>query len=251
MELNNIIYYITGLVEIIGLTVIIYNFVFRIIDVKTKTILKLLVILGIFFIFSKFFILKTFVWIFEKIIEIIPIALIIIFQKEIKNFINSSKTIIYIKKNRELKSNIEKVLNALNYLSSRKIGSLIYIDLEDQLKDIKERSVPINSEINEEIIISLFMPSTPLHDGAIIMNFNKILYARAFFPITEKDVSKYLGSRHRAAIGITEISNGIALTTSEENGYISLFYQGKIFYNLGLDGIRKKIFEILGMKDER
>jgi len=246
LEINDLIYFLTAIIEIISLSFIIYNFIFKVIEIKTKTIIKILISLGLLFLFSKLFILKTFVWIVEKILEITPFAILIIFQKEIRGFINSSKTILYIKKNKEIKTNIEKILNAMLKMSNLKIGSIIYIEIEDELKDIKEKAIEINAEISEEIIISIFIPQSPLHDGAIIVNSNKILYARAFFPITEKEVLKYLGSRHRAAIGITEMYNGIALTTSEENGYISLCYKGKIFYNLGVEGTRKKIFEILG-----
>ena len=247
-------YYFFAIIDIIIISIVVYKIILYVFHTRTLNILKGILIITFIFFFAHFLKLKTLLWGFEKFIEILPLAFIIIFQKDIQMILTRVGTTKLFRWNiryqQELSDNLKKIFSAMNVLSDRKIGALIFLEQDVDLKGIKEKAITLNAEISEQLLLSIFIPTTPLHDGAIIIKDNRVLVARAFFPITERKTAAYLGSRHRAAIGISEQSDGIVFIVSEETGYVSLVFQGKIFYNVGLDKLKEKVWEILGYNNE-
>ena len=142
-------------------------------------------------------------------------------------------------------------MNAVDYLRKARIGALIVIERDISLNEYIQRSKAIYADISSELLISIFFPRNPLHDGGVIIQGNKITSAGAVFPISlNSKINKRLGTRHRAALGISEESDCIALVVSEETGKISIAIGGVLNYNLSLDDARMILIEELKPKKE-
>ena len=142
-------------------------------------------------------------------------------------------------------------MNAVDYLRKARIGALIVIERDISLNEYIQRSKAIYADISSELLISIFFPRNPLHDGGVIIQGNKITSAGAVFPISlNSKINKRLGTRHRAALGISEESDCIALVVSEETGKISIAIGGVLNYNLSIDDARMILIEELKPKKE-
>lgn len=246
-------YYVFIFIDILIVSYLAYKAIIYMLNTKTINILKGFLGIGLVFLFAHLFQLKTLLWILEKGIELLPLTLLIVFQPEIRRiFISFGTPKIFLKwkENEEAESlkTLNAILGAMEKLSQKKVGALILIQQEAELFHIKEKAVILNADVSESLLISIFLPHTPLHDGAVIIKDNKIVAARAFLPITEEKINPQFGSRHRAAIGVSEITDALSLVVSEETGYISLAYKGTVYYNIGIEIAREKALDILGIK---
>lgn len=185
-----------------------------------------------------------------------PLALIIIFQPEIRSMLEhigrkqllGRHNVLTLDEREKL---VYEVMSAVDYLRKSRIGALIVIERDISLNEYIERSKPLYADISSELLISIFFPRNPLHDGGVIIQGNKITSAGAVFPISiNTKISKKLGTRHRAAVGISEESDAIAVVVSEETGKISIAIGGNLNYNLSLDDARMILVEELKPKKE-
>ena len=192
----------------------------------------------------------------EYVIEWGPLALIIIFQPEIRNILEhlgrkqllGRHKILTLDEREKL---VYEIMNAVDYLRKARIGALIVIERDISLNEYIQRSKAIYADISSELLISIFFPRNPLHDGGVIIQGNKITSAGAVFPISlNSKINKRLGTRHRAALVISEESDCIALVVSEETGKISIAIGGVLNYNLSLDDARMILIEELKPKKE-
>jgi diadenylate cyclase len=134
-------------------------------------------------------------------------------------------------------------------MSKRKIGALIAIEREIGLEEFMEIGIKIDSDVNAELIVSVFQPTSPLHDGALIIKEGRIRSASSILPLTMKDdIDKRFGTRHRAALGITEVTDAVALVVSEETRRISYAYRGVLSEDLNVDELKKALKELLGRR---
>jgi len=194
--------------------------------------------------------------ILEYIITWGPLALIIIFQPEIRNALEQLGKKQILTRHRSLTMDerekvVYEVMNSIDYLRKSRIGGLIVIEREISLNDYVSKSKTLYADISAELLISIFFPRNPLHDGGVIIQGNKITSAGAVFPISlNGKINKKLGTRHRAALGISEESDCIAIVISEETGKISIAIGGILNYNLSLDDARMILIEELKPKRE-
>lgn len=185
-----------------------------------------------------------------------PLALIIIFQPEIRSALEHLGRKQLLGRHKvltldEREKLVYEVMSAVDYLRKSRIGALIVIERDISLNEYIERSKPIYADISSELLISIFFPRNPLHDGGVIIQGNKITSAGAVFPISiNTKISKKIGTRHRAAIGVSEESDAIAVVVSEETGKISIAVGGNLNYNLSLDDARMILVEELKPKKE-
>lgn len=148
--------------------------------------------------------------------------------------------------NNELASALSE---SVYYMSKRKIGALITVERKVKLSNIIDQSLKLNADVSKELITSIFIPTTPLHDGAIIIRDNKIVCAKAYFPSSEKaDLPLNYGTRHRAALGISEQTDAFTIVVSEETGRVSVTIDGKMEYNVTEEGLNLYLENILKLR---
>ncbi len=183
---------------------------------------------------SKWLGLRTINWILRNAMTVGVIALLIVFQPELRKALETLGRGEFIKKNwlndeDDGDKMIGGVVDAAAYLSRAKIGALIVIEREMGLNDVIETGIKLDSLVSSELLINIFIPNTPLHDGAVIIRGDRIMAASCFLPLSENpNLSKELGTRHHAGIGITEASDSVAVIVSEETGTISVAQNGRL-----------------------
>ncbi len=225
-------------------------------NVKFTLLFKGILIIIVVKLLSSWFDLKTIGLLLEYVIMWGPLALIIIFQPEIRSVLEQLGRSQLLGRHKTLTiSERERIVYeiglALEYLKKHRIGALIVIERDTSLADYIERSKKLYAEISNELLVAIFFPDNPLHDGGVIIQGDKITSAGAIFPTTvDMKFSKRLGTRHRAAIGISEESDAIAIIVSEETGRISIAINGDLKYNLSLDEAKMTILDELKPKKQ-
>ena len=200
--------------------------------------------------------LVTINFIMEYIIEWGPIALIIIFQPEIRNVLEQLGRSQLLGRHKvltvdEREKLVYEIAGAVDYLKKNRIGALIVLERDNSLVDYISKSKKLYADISTDLLITVFWPNNPLHDGGLIIQGDKITSAGAVFPTSDSvRISKRLGTRHRAALGISEETDCISLIVSEETGRISIAMGGELFYNLSLDEFKLMLLEELKPKKE-
>ena len=209
---------------------------------------------GILFIFigsklSEFFKLYTISWILNNAVTVGFIAILIVFQPELRRIlehIGNNKLLkpVNFEESRSNANVIEEIVKATYSLASKKIGALMVLERKTGLRDIIETGISLNSDISYELLMNIFIPNTPLHDGAVVISNDHIIAASCFLPLTDnKQISMELGTRHRAGIGISEKSDAIVIVVSEETGYVSICEKSKINRNVSKEYLLNYLVE--------
>lgn len=257
MTLNSLLTTFQKLIDVSIVWILVYAILKNLKNnIKMVMLLKGTLIILIIKLLSDYFNLNTTGSILEYIFTWWPIALIIIFQPEIRNALEQLGKKQILTKHRSLTMDerekiVYEIMNAIDYMRKAKIGGLIAIEREISLNDYVAKSKTLYADISSELLISIFFPRNPLHDGGVIIQGNRITSAGAVFPISlNSKINKKLGTRHRAALGISEESDCIAIVISEETGKISIAINGILNYNLSLDDARMILIEELKPRKE-
>lgn len=257
MTVSSIVTVIQKIIDISLVWIIIYSILKSLKNnVRMVLIFKGVIIIILIKILSDLLDLTTVGLLLEYIIMWGPLALIIIFQPEIRNLLEHLGRQQILTRHRvltmdEREKMIYEIMNSIEYLRKSRIGALIVVERDVSLHDYIERSKGIYADISSELLISIFFPRNPLHDGGVIIQGNRITSAGAVFPISlNTKINKRLGTRHRAALGISEESDAIAIVVSEETGKISIAIGGVLNYNLSIDDVRMTLVEELKPKHE-
>lgn len=194
--------------------------------------------------------LYTIDWLIQSFWAQIVIAIIILFQPEIRRALArmGETQFLTFTTAEELKS-LEEIVRAAVALANRKIGALIVIERDTSLKDFVEVGTLLDAKVSKEVLMSIFHPTSPIHDGAVIIKGNRIAAAGCFLPLTlTSELSKALGTRHRAGTGLTEETDAVSIIVSEETGTISLVMDGRIETRLDMGSLRDRLAEIFAGK---
>ncbi|MFT5387594.1 MAG: diadenylate cyclase [Lysobacterales bacterium] len=229
------IFFIWGFVKPVLETIILWVVIYRILvffeGTRAFHVLKGLSYLLVVFLISQIFGLDTLNWLLTKFFGISIIAIMIIFQQELRQGLarlGQQHLFNIAMEESEIVAIIEDIATSAFKLSNQKIGSLVAIEREIKLKSYIESGIQLDAKISSELIQSIFKPSTPLHDGGVITRADRIVAASCLFPLSENpNFSKILGTRHRAALGITEQTDAIVVLVSEETGEISVAADGR------------------------
>ena len=231
---------INDIIDIAIVAYIFYKIFMFIKDTRAEQVFKGIILLLLATSLSEAFKLHTLNWILLRTLDLGFIAALIIFQPELRaglEHIGRTNFNIFLKSNNvsddNLNTTIEEIVEALYSLSRQKIGALIIMERQTKIGEIINTGTSVDGEVSRQLLINIFIPNTPLHDGAVVIRESKIKAAACFLPLTEsKDLSKDLGTRHRAAVGVSEVSDCISLIVSEETGDVSIAKSGKLYRNV-------------------
>ena len=257
MIVDNIIDIIKNIVDILLVWFMFYYILKNIKNnVKMSLLFKGVLVIIFLKLISTWLKLNTLGLILEYVIMYGPLAIIIIFQPEIRGVLEQLGRSQLLGRHKvltvdEREKLVYEVINAVDYLRKSKIGALIVLERDVSLIDYINRAKPLYADLSSELLISIFFPNNPLHDGGVIIQGNRISCAGAVFPTSNSiSVNKRLGTRHRAGLGIAEESDAISIIVSEETGRISMAVKGELFYNLTLDDARMMLIDELRPKQD-
>ena len=241
---------ITDILDILIVTFIIYKLLDFIRETRAEQLAKGLLVLVIITVLSKVLQLYTLHWILSGVMTVGLIAIVVIFQPELRmglEYLGRSKlsnVLTEVDKD-EAKHMVGQLVEAVDTMSSSRTGALIVIEREISLNDIAETGTVIDAAVSAQLIGNIFYEGAPLHDGALIIRGDRLYAAGCVLPLTQnKDLNKELGTRHRAGIGITENSDALVIIVSEETGIISTAQNGKLTRFLDAKNIEKMLYSI-------
>ncbi len=245
------------LIDILIVSYVIYKLLVLIRGTRAVQLLKGIFVLVIAWAVSSWFNLYTLEWLMNQMFTFGVLALVIIFQPELRRALEQigRGKLFGSRSANEMDETgrvIGELIKAVNYMSRRKIGALIVFERTTGLNEYIESGIAMHSRISSELLINIFIPNTPLHDGAVIVQGGNIAAAACYLPLSENPfISKELGTRHRAAIGISEVGDAISVIVSEETGDVSLAINGQIVRNINEESMISKLFEELQPKEKR
>ena len=235
---------IRDLVDIALVAFIIYRFLLLMRGTRGVQMTFGLVVLLLFYWVTRFYRLTTVQWLLSNVLTYIVFAVIVLYQNEIRRGLAGiGKTSIWGRQRRRGQTGFEEIILAATTLAPKKIGALIVLERDIGLRNYAESGIALDALLTYDLLVTVFNPKTPLHDGAVIVQHNRIVAAGCFLPLTlDPHLSKELGTRHRAAIGITEETDAVAIIVSEETGTISLAIGGKITRDLDGASLRAALY---------
>lgn len=252
---------ITDIVEILILTFLIYQVMVWIKNTKAWMLMKGIVVLGSFIFLAAIFQMHTVLWIVKNTVTVMATAAVVVFQPELrraleklgeKQFITSVVPFDTGKEGvRFSDSTIEGIAEASVRMGSVKTGALIVVEQAIKLTEYERTGIQLDCLVSSQVLINIFEHNTPLHDGAIIVRGDRIVSATCYLPLSDNmDLSKDLGTRHRAAVGMSEVSDALIIVVSEETGRISVAQGGILTRGLDKEGLKTRLENIQNKKTE-
>jgi diadenylate cyclase len=246
----SISFHLLDIIDILVIAFVLYHIILLIKDTPALQLIKGLIVLFIASFVADQIGFRAINWLLKGAMAMMVVALPIIFQPEIRRgllkmgrrgfLINTS--FLHKEDNKKIEQLINGLVMVIPMLSAKHKGALIVLEREIGLKDILETGIILNSEFSPELLYSIFMPDSPLHDGAVIIRGNKIIGANCILPLSERmDISKSMGTRHRAALGLSEQTDALIIVVSEETGNVSISLDGKITRPLEPQGLKKML----------
>ena len=243
---------ISNLVEIVIIAFLIYEILYWIKNTRAWTLLKGLAVILAFMLLAAIFELRTILWLLEKTAAIAATALLVIFQPELRKALEQlgSQTLLsnirIFDDGKEVNDFSDKTVNeivkATFEMAKVKTGALMVIEKNDSLKEIERTGIEINGLVSSQLLINIFEHNTPLHDGAVIIRGGRVTAATCYLPLSDNmTISKDLGTRHRAAVGISEVTDSLTIIVSEETGRVTVAEGGKLTRISDGEGLRQML----------
>src|SRR5574339_762760 len=233
------------LVDVLVVSVLIYELLKLIRGTRAVQMALGMVVVAALFYGSRWGQLETVNWLIRNLAGYLVFAFIVLFQSDIRRalaHLGRAPFFRYFAKEESAEESIEELVMATSMLSTTRIGAIIAIERQIGLRNYIEGGIPLDAVMTYDLLLSIFQPMSPLHDGAVIVQNDRIAAAACFLPLTVNPrLSKELGSRHRAAIGLTEENDSVAIVVSEETGSISLVADGQIERGLSADALRARL----------
>lgn len=238
----------SGIVEILVLACGFYFLILFFRETRSlKVFLGLLVVLLIAIVLTRLFHVYAINWLLRRLSVYLALALLVIFQPEIRRALAEIGRQPFLSSPVESRDHIDSIVAAVMLLAERRLGALIAIERSDSTSAIQDTGVKIDARVHTDLLASIFFPHTPLHDGGVIISGSRIVAASCLFPLCqEPELSRGLGTRHRAAMGLTEETDAIAIVVSEETGTISISTRGRLSRDFDEDRLRKFLAGVLG-----
>ena len=253
---------VTDVIEIIIIAFVLYHIMVWVKNTRAWMLFKGIIVILIFLLIAALFQMNTILWLSGKVVNIAAIALVIIFQPELrnalerlgrKNFLTAFFSFDFQKAStvRFSEKTITEIVKACYEMGKVKTGALIVIERDVMLNEYIRTGISLDSLVSSQLLINIFEHNTPLHDGAIIVRGDRIVAATCYLPLSDNlGLSKELGTRHRAGVGISEVTDSLTVIVSEETGKISVAYEGKLERNLDAETLRDRMHKILNNTGE-
>lgn len=244
---------VSNIFEIIILAIILYEFMAWVKTTRAFALLKGIIVILVFLIIAYIFDFTTILWIAGKVINIAIIAVVVIFQPELRKALEQLGQKKYFKSilpftekkdkgERFSDKTVNELVRACFELGKNKTGALIVIEQDILLTDYEKTGIPVDGIVTSQLLINIFEHNTPLHDGAVIVRGDRIVSATCYLPLSDNmQISKDLGTRHRAAVGISEVTDTMTLVVSEETGNVSIAIAGELIRAVDQDYLTKKL----------
>lgn len=252
----------TDALEIVIISFLIYEVMVWIKDTRSWQLFKGIVMLLVFVMFASILNLTTILWLAEKTLNVGIIAVIIVFQPELRRALEQiGRKSIFANFNIGDESRnvnekfsdrtINELIKATYELAKTKTGALVVIEQEVSLSEYERTGIDIDSVISSQLLINIFEHNTPLHDGAVIIRHDRIVSATCYLPLSDNmELSKELGTRHRAGVGVSEVTDSLTIIVSEETGKVAVALEGKIYRNIDGEQLRKYLVTAQNKKVE-
>ncbi len=243
---------VIDILEIIIISFLLYNVLVFIKNTRAWTLLKGIIVILVFCMIAAIFQMSTILWIVARAFNVAMIAIIIVFQPELrraleslgrKNFLSSIFN-FDSQKNQERFSDrtVTEIVKACFEMGKVKTGALIVVEQNMMLTEYERTGITLDSVLSSQLLINIFEHNTPLHDGAVIVRGDRIVSATCYLPLSDNmELSKELGTRHRAAVGLSEVSDALVVVVSEETGAVSVAIGGKLFRSLDAENLKRKL----------
>lgn len=244
---------ITDILEILIIAFVIYQIILWIKNTKAWMLLKGILVLGIFILIAWVFDMYTILWIAQNMLPVMATAVVIIFQPELRRALEKlgekqfvSSVVPFDRKKRDdfrfSEETIDGIVQASFAMGAVKTGALIVVEQIIMLTEYESTGIRLDCLVSPQVLINIFEHNTPLHDGAIIVRGDRIISATCYLPLSDNmGISKELGTRHRAAIGMSEVSDALVIAVSEETGYVSVALGGQLVRNVTPEYLRERL----------
>lgn len=244
--------HITDIIEIAIISFIVYHILAWVRKTKAWSLFKGFFLILVFLLIAVVFNMSTILWIAEKGLSIAILAAVVVLQPELRraleqlgkrNILSAFISLDSGKKDgRYSDHTVDEIVKAAFAMGRDKTGALMVLERNDSLVEYEKTGIGIDANISSQLIINIFEHNTPLHDGAVIFRDDRIVSATCYLPLSDnRNLSKALGTRHRAGVGISEVSDSLTIIVSEENGKVSVAYGGELFNGLNQEGLREKL----------
>ncbi|MFT3983184.1 MAG: diadenylate cyclase CdaA [Lachnospiraceae bacterium] len=243
----------TDVVEIIIISFLVYHVLVWIKNTKAWSLMKGVIVILLFVLVAAIFSMTTILWITKNVFSVAVTAMVVVFQPELRKALeqlgrkNMLTALFQFDNTRvvgELFSDktINEIIRASFEMGKAKTGALIVIEQNDPLIDYERTGIMLDSVVSSQLLINIFEHNTPLHDGAVVIRENRIVSATCYLPLSDNmELSKELGTRHRAGVGISEVTDSLTIIVSEESGRVSIALGGELFRNVDADILREKL----------
>lgn len=243
----------TDIVEVLIIAFLFYHILKWIKDTRAWMLFKGILVIMLFVLMAAVFQMNTILWIAERTINVAIIAIVVIFQPELrkaleelgrKNFLSSIFSLNFSKEDgdRFSEKTIGELVKASYEMGKVKTGALIVVEHEIVLAEYERTGITLDSLLSSQLLINIFEKNTPLHDGAIIVRGDRVAAATCYLPLSDSmELSKDLGTRHRAALGISEVSDSLTIIVSEETGHVSVAVGGRLYRNVDAEFLRNQL----------
>ena len=246
---------ILDILEILIIAYIFYHIIVWVKDTRAWTLLKGMVFLALFYLVAMILEMNVIIWIFNNVMVVAAVALVVIFQPELRGALEHLGRRNILRKlsldssdeksKRFSTKSVQAIVKASYDMAKVKTGALIVVEKNIQCREYERTGIPINADISSQLLINIFEHNTPLHDGAVIIREDRIVAATCYLPLSDNmELSKELGTRHRAGVGISEVTDSLTIVVSEETGSVSIALEGEIIRNVDGEYLKSKIGQI-------
>lgn len=246
----------TDFVEIIIISFLIYELMVWVKNTKAWSLLRGIVIIAVFIILAYIFQMNTIIWIVRNALNVAIMALVVIFQPELRKALDilGRKNILtdFVAFNMSVNvderfsdKTVNEIVKACFEMGRTRTGALIVMERNDSLSEYERTGIELDSIVSSQLLINIFEHNTPLHDGAVIVKGNRVTSATCYLPLSDNmELSKDLGTRHRAGVGISEVTDSLTLIVSEETGRVSVAYEGRLYRNVEAAELREHLVRL-------